>query len=286
MSGVARTGLRLGYGTNGFTNHRLDEAVRVLADLGYDGVALTPDTCHLDPYAPALSRRVGAFARLVDQLGLDVTVETGARYVLDPRHKHSPTLLDEDPEPRLDYLSRCASIAADLGAPTLSIWSGTAAPGIPTDVLWRRLTTNCRRLLDQVRPTGLWVGFEPEPGMFVERVSDYLTLRDRLGRPPGFGITLDIGHCLCVETRTPHDCVHAVGGDLVAVQIEDMRRGVHEHLEPGHGELDFPPVLSALHDLGYRGLVGVELPRHVHAAPAVAERAQRFLRTKEAHARD
>ena len=49
-----------------------------------------------------------------------------------------------------------------------------------------------------------------------------------------------------------------------------MRRGVHEHLEFGTGEIDFPPVLRALDEVGYRGLVAVELPRHSHAAPDVA----------------
>ena len=53
---------------------------------------------------------------------------------------------------------------------------------------------------------------------------------------------------------------------LVHVQIEDMRRGVHEHLDFGDGEIDFPPVLSALAEIGYRGLVCVELSRHSHTA--------------------
>ena len=35
--------LRYGYNTNGMANHRLDEALRLLADLGYDGCALTLD---------------------------------------------------------------------------------------------------------------------------------------------------------------------------------------------------------------------------------------------------
>ena len=47
----------------------------------------------------------------------------------------------------------------------------------------------------------------------------------------------------------------------VNVQIDDMVRGVHEHLEFGTGEIDFPPVLRALRESGYRGLVAVELPR-------------------------
>jgi sugar phosphate isomerase/epimerase len=60
-----------------------------------------------------------------------------------------------------------------------------------------------------------------------------------------------------------------------------MRRGVHEHLEFGAGEIDFPPVLRALSDGGYRGLVAVELPRHSHAAPDVARRSIEFLTDAE-----
>ena len=80
------------------------------------------------------------------------------------------------------------------------------------------------------------------------------------------------------------DCVRQVAEHLVNVQIDDMRRGVHEHLEFGAGEIDFPPVLRALADAGYRGLVAVELPRHSHAAPTVAARSLDFLRTAARHA--
>ena len=47
-------GLRYGYGTNGLADLRLDDALALLADLGYDGVGLTLDHIHLDPLAPDL----------------------------------------------------------------------------------------------------------------------------------------------------------------------------------------------------------------------------------------
>jgi sugar phosphate isomerase/epimerase len=56
-----------------------------------------------------------------------------------------------------------------------------------------------------------------------------------------------------------------------------MRRGVHEHLEFGSGEIDFPATLRALADSGYGGLTTVELPRHSHAAPRVARASLAFL---------
>ena len=49
--------LRYAYNTNGLTSHRLDDALALLADCGYDGVALTLDVAHHDPFAPDLAAR-------------------------------------------------------------------------------------------------------------------------------------------------------------------------------------------------------------------------------------
>jgi sugar phosphate isomerase/epimerase len=62
------------------------------------------------------------------------------------------------------------------------------------------------------------------------------------------------------------------------VHIEDMRRGVHEHLMFGEGEIDFGPVLRTLEEIGYAGGVHVELSRHSHDAVNTAGRALAFLR--------
>jgi sugar phosphate isomerase/epimerase len=117
--------------------------------------------------------------------------------------------------------------------------------------------------------------------MQVADIAGWRRLHAALGAPAQFGITLDIGHCRCLEPVPVPDCVAAVAPHLVNVQIDDMRRGVHEHLEFGAGEIDFPPVLRALADAGYHGLVSVELPRHSHAAPAVAAASLAFLRAAE-----
>ncbi|MFF2848904.1 sugar phosphate isomerase/epimerase family protein [Streptomyces sp. NPDC058001] len=273
--------IRFGYGTNGLTDLRLDDALGMLADLGYDGVGLTLDHMHLDPLAPDLATRTRHIARRLDALGLAVTVETGARYVLDPRHKHGPSLLDPDPERRAlrtGLLTRAVQVAADLGAHAVHCFSGITPDGTDPDTAWQRLADTLGPLADLAARDGVPLAVEPEPGHLLATLADFHRLRSALGSPESLGLTLDIGHCLVVEPEPPADCVRAAAPWLRHVQIEDMRPGVHEHLPFGDGEIDFPPVLDALAATGYQGLTVVELPRHSHAGPDFAERSLAFLR--------
>lgn len=278
--------LRFGYGTNGFAGHRFEDIVTVLADLGYHGVALTLDQPHLDPFAPDLARRTDAVRRRLESRGLAVVVETGARYVMNPWHKHEPTLVsDTDRERRIEYLRRAVRIAEELGAEAVSFWSGTLPEGVSAQQGWDRLTSGVAEVLDEAERRAVRCAFEPEPGMFVDTLAGVAELRRMLGHPSHLAVTVDIGHCVCNEPAPPQDCVHQVGHLLGNVQADDMRPGVHEHLEFGDGDVDLPATLGALLDVDYRGLVSVELPRHSHAAPAVAARSLEALRVAAERAR-
>lgn len=266
--------LRFGYGTNGFGSHRLDDALAVIAGLGYDGVALTLDHHHLDPFDADLATRTAKVGRRLDELNLAVVIETGARYILDPLRKHEPTLVSSgDRSARHELLTRAVVIAADLGAEAVSFWSGIRPPATDDQTVWTRLCEGVSTVLDTAANYDVLCAFEPEPGMFVDTLDAALELRRRLGDPAQLKITLDLGHCVAVEDRPVVDVITQAGSLLANVQADDMRRGVHEHLEFGAGELDLPAALGALLDIDYRGLVAVELPRHGHAAPVVAERS-------------
>ncbi len=269
----------LGYGTNGFANHRLDDALRVIADLGYTAVALTLDHNHLDPYADDLDKQVDHVATLLDRLSLRSVVETGARYLLDPTRKHYPTLVCDEPERRIDFLNRAIRIAEALGSDCVSFWSGIQPSTVDDETAWRRTLDGIGEVLDEATARNVPLGLEPEPGMFVQHLSDALRLREELGAPTLFGITLDVGHCVAVEPVDAPTCIRRAADLLVNVQLDDMRTGVHEHLEFGEGELNLPATLAALSEVGYTGVAAVELPRHSHAAPVVASRALVALRS-------
>jgi sugar phosphate isomerase/epimerase len=271
---VASAPFRLGYNTNGFAHHRLDDALRIIAELGYRAVALTPDANHFPPDRSG-DAELRALRRLIDELGLAVVVETGARYVLDPRRKQRPNLLEADAaarERRVDYLVRCAEISAALGGDVVSIWSGVLPPETEPHDAWRFLADGVARLCERVRPLGVRVAFEPEPGMLVESLAQWGALRDAVAAP-NLGLTLDVGHVPCTEPVTAEEAIRRHAAELLNVHLDDSRDGVHEHLQIGDGELDWAAVTGALVEVGFAGVASLELSRHSHAAPAAAREA-------------
>lgn len=271
--------MKLGYNTNGWGCHRWEDALEILAEIGYRSIALTIDYHCLNPYAPTLRQEIERMRRHLQRLQLECVIETGARYLLNPRLKHDPTLLSATPaerQRRIDFLIQCIDIAAELKAHAVSFWSGTPRESQPDSVYWERLISVCRLLCDHAEFRNVRLAFEPEPGMFLQTMSQFEQLAAAVDHRQ-FGLTLDIGHVHCIETIPLSDCVRHYAERLWNVHIEDMVRGVHEHLFFGEGEIDFPPVLSALRECGYAGGVHVELSRHSHAAPQTAQAAFDFL---------
>jgi sugar phosphate isomerase/epimerase len=270
--------LALAYNTNGFSHHRLEDALEILGDLGFDGVALTLDVHHLDPYLTG-GEEAQFLKNRLQALGLRVVAETGGRYILDARRKHYPSLVSSrGKERRLDLLFRCISLGARLGAEVVSLWSGTPDAGEDEDRAREWLRDGVQRVCRAAEETGIRIAFEPEPGMLVESLRDFDLLLDAVASPV-LGLTLDVGHVHCTENEPIPEVIRRYGDRIWNVHIEDGVADRHEHLPFGDGEIDFPPVLEALQEIRYEGLVSVELSRHGHDAPVQAARSIEFLRT-------
>ncbi len=273
--------MKLFYNTNGFAHHRLEEIVDVLADLGYDGIALTPDVHHLDPLRSS-EADVDRFRAKVASRGLAVTIEAGARFVLDPRQKHHPTLLTRDGHAaRQAFYVKLIDLAAALGSPLVSIWSGRAEPDTPAgDAALDLLTERLLPVLQHAEHRGVHVCLEPEPGMRVQTLAEYDALRERVeARGARLWLTIDTGHLVVTETAPYDEHVRSRGAWLKNVQLDDAKRGVHEHLVFGDGEVDFVAMRRALEAIQYRDPVSVELSRHSHDAWNVAAKALSALRS-------
>jgi sugar phosphate isomerase/epimerase len=269
----------LGYNTNGLAHHDLFEAVVLLADVGYRSVAITLDHAALNPFARDVERQADEMRNLLDGRGLQSVVETGARFLLDPMKKHEPTFMTADRESRqrrIDFEMRAIDIAARLGSDCVSLWSGTLRDGAGDEAAFARLSAALQPVVEHAAAAKVALGFEPEPGMFIDSMARFDQLLDRIDAPH-FGLTLDIGHLHCMGETPLAVYIAHYAPRLLNIHIEDMRAGVHEHLMFGEGEIDFVEVIDALGRAGYAGGLHVELSRHSHLAPEAAQRAFDFL---------
>lgn len=269
----------LGYNTNGLAHHDPLAAMALLAEIGYESVALTIDHGLLSRSDARLDEQLGEIRSALAGYGMRSVIETGARFLLDPRAKHEPTLMSESSEKRagrIAFLMHAIDMARELRSDCVSFWSGILRDEIPEQAAFERLASGLAPVVEYAGRQGVELAFEPEPGMFIDTMDRFEQLQQRLDAPH-FRLTLDVGHLHCQGETPIASVIRRWGPHLANVHIEDMRAGVHEHLMFGEGEMDFPPLLAALREVEYHGGLHVELSRHSHDGVNAARRAFEFL---------
>lgn len=147
--------------------------------------------------------------------------------------------------------------ARALGCPRLNCLAGIAPPAVGVDVLRETFVENLRFAAARLAAADVQLLIEPintrdRPGFFLSRTTEAIEIIEETGADNLY-LQFDVYH------------VQVMQGDVVNnfdrhrehvrhVQIAD-NPGRHE---PGTGELNFPFILSAIDDLGYRGWVSCE----------------------------
>ncbi len=277
--------MRLAYNTNGLAHHDLIAAIDLLTTIGYQGIGITLDHGVLNPFESHFEDQLGRVSESLAENGLECVIETGARYLLNPRVKHEPTLVSPEPAARarrVDFLRQAIDIASQLDARCVSLWSGIVHDGAGQPAAFDRLIESLVPVLAHADAKSMDLAFEPEPGMLVDTLAAYNQLVTRLEsggvNTDRLGLTIDVGHLHCLQELPISSKIRESATQLANVHIEDMNAGIHEHLMFGEGQIDFPPVIAALAEIRYDGLLSVELSRHSHEGPLAAQKAYDFLR--------
>ncbi|WP_447913246.1 sugar phosphate isomerase/epimerase family protein [Microbacterium phyllosphaerae] len=251
--------------TSPLTDATLEPLARKAAGMGYQALELPLE--NVGDWNPGRTREV------LDGLGLGAIV-VGA---MGPGR--SLLARAGDVAGTQDYLRSCIDAADTLGSDVV------AGPFYaPTGVTWRMTTDErtevVRELRENLRPVaeeaasrGIALAIEPlnryETSVLntVEQSLD--ALEPLLGA--GVGLALDTYH-LNIEEKRPADAVRAAGSSIAHVQVCGSDRGA-----VGDDHTDWPEMLRALDDAGYRGPLGLESFTGENATIAVAASVWRHL---------
>lgn len=263
--------LRYAWNTNGCANHRLYDAIELVADAGYDGLALTLDWHHLDPFADDWQQQTERLRTTLDDKKLGSVIETGARFLLNPKVKHEPTLINPEKagrQRRVEFLKRAVDIAAQLGSEAVSFWAGVRQSTVSAEQANRWLAEGIGELLDYAQSKQVTLAVEPEPGMQIETIADLERIKTNLPTATHNALTLalDVGHVWVTGEMNPTEAVRTYGKNCGTAAIEGMNRGVHEHLPVTQGDMDVPGLIRSFQEIEFNRLICVELSRDSHRA--------------------
>lgn len=272
--------MKLGYNTNGLAHHEPLQSLQLLADVGYESVAISIDHYFLNPHSELRHWQLEQVGAFLQEHKFGSVIESGARFLLDPGTKHSPTLLDPDDsraQRRVGLLKYCIDLAAELNSCCVSMWSGAKPAGETFTESLDRLARNLKPVLQYAEDRGIDIGFEPEPGMLIDTTGRFERLLHLIDSPR-LKMTMDIGHLFCLNEVPIAGYIEKWKDRVVNVHVEDMVVGVHEHLMFGEGQIHFPPIIESLVGVGYQGGLHVELSRHSHDAVVAVHKSFEFLK--------
>jgi sugar phosphate isomerase/epimerase len=130
-----------------------------------------------------------------------------------------------------------------------------------------------RLLVEAAEACGVTLANEFEPGFVIGSTMELLRLFKALPSP-NLGANLDLGHAFICDPD-PLESIRQLGSKIVHCHVENMPRGVHDHLLPQEGDLDLKTCLEVLAQVGFEG--GLALDLYKYDYEAVAPEALQYL---------
>ena len=271
--------MKLAYSANAYMKHTVLDAIDRIAALGYAGIELMADVPHLWPESVATDL-IDDVTRRLDQRGIVIS-NVNAFMMNAVQDFWHPSWIEPDAafrKLRVTHTIAALRMAARLGAPSVTTEPGGPLPdGMSREAAMDTFVAGLNESLKIAEEVGVALLVEPEPTLLIERTGEFLELAERIDSPM-FGLNFDVGHAFCVADPLPESIAKMTAWTR-HYHVEDIAADrVHQHLIPGQGAIDFPAVMSAIHDTGYDGFITVELYPYV-ADPDAAGREARDVLT-------
>lgn len=248
--------MKLSISTFLYFNYPLDEAIRRIAALGYDGVEIWGGRPHA--YCDDIDQEEATrLTKLIEEVGLEISAFIPAQF------RYPTCLCSGNPKIRtasVDYIKKSITTATMFGCHKVSICPGHTLFGQGHESGMKALADSCKELLAFAQQKQVSLLMEPAHPFETDLI---VTVDDgiRFIRDYGFkdlGIALDTGHCFINKESLP-DCVVSLTSVPFHIHIDDNSGQSDDHKVPGEGEICFEPFLKALLQERYEGFLTAEL---------------------------
>jgi hexulose-6-phosphate isomerase len=223
-------------------NASLVDKFKMLKEVGYDGIDIDQRVEHDD------------VRRAREESGLVV------HGVVDYDHWKLP-LSDPDPKVRaagLEVLKTSLRDSKAFGGTTVLLVVGVVKKDVSYADAWQRTQEEIRKALPLAEELGIKIAFENVWNMFLLSPLEFARYIDEF-KSPWVGAYFDVGNV--VNYGWPEQWIRILGKRMLKMDVKEYSRKVRDEKGPGagfgvelgEGDCDWPAVLAALDEVGYRG---------------------------------
>ena len=251
--------MTFGYSTNAFKKFTLDEAIEMIADIGFKGVEILGDRPHL--YPPDFDDgQLARLRELLDNNDMKIT-NLNSFTLFAVGDTYLPSWIEPDKERReirIQHTLDSLKVAKQIGCPNISIPPGGPLDGMARPEAMQLFYQGLERVVPMAEELGIMILVEPEPDLMIETSAQFKGFIKDV-QSNAVGLNFDIGHFFCVK-EDPKRAFEELFQWVGHVHIEDIDPNrKHNHLIAGRGGIDFKAVITSMAHLGYRGDISLEL---------------------------
>jgi len=257
-------------------SYPLEEVIRRLSAIGYDGIEIGCAAPHAWPSYLSTERR-RALRTMMEEHNLPAVSLLPAPGGGPGVNPASP--LVEERAFTVDHYKEVVDLAADLGAGIVLYIAGWQIYGASRVDCWKWSAESLRQIGSHAADRGITIAIEPTSAdsNLLDTADHALEMMREIGLP-NVRVMFDTFHAL-YRNEVSADYVRRMGPDLAHVHFADIDRSA-----PGDGVIDWAGVLIALKDIDFQGHVTMEIGFNKRSADpdALARRSLHFLRDLEA----
>lgn len=266
--------IRFGICNEIFKDWKLEEIFNYAAKVGYDAVEIAPFTIakHVTDISAEQRAEIKAMAA---RAGIAIS---GIHWVLV--RTEGMHLTDASAEVRRrtsKYFGELVKFCADIGGKTIVVGSPkqrNIQEGVSQQEAWDFATEVFREPVMIAEQRGVTICFEPlapSETNFINTAECAIKFVKQLNTPH-FKIILDV-KAMCSEQKPIPQIIKESWPDFAYFHANDKNlKG------PGFGEVDFAPIAAALREVGYNGVVSVEVFDFTEGTETIATKSLENLK--------
>jgi sugar phosphate isomerase/epimerase len=247
-----------------------DDAIRRIARLGFKAIELIAwDRATLDEYYTP--QTIHHLRDVIASEGLVLS-----EFVSTPPGMASPDKQIRDAA--VEHFKRQVEVGLALGAnlinsvsaypfdirvphitmlPHVQMFQADYPPGLDWGQNWLDYVDVIRRCCAICEDAGVKYALEPHPHRYMANAASMLRLIDHV-QSPALGMNLDPSHLFPVG-ELPNAVVYQLGSRILHCHFSDNDGLTNVHWRPGKGKIDWEALLEALKDVGFDGVISIEL---------------------------